>query len=336
MLNINKNEIKKILNIQFEPYGDVLLSTSYLETLTKHFPNVKIDYMVSNKYAEILENNPFISEVISVPDQGGLSYFTGRLKALLYVWQKKYDIVLDQQGNPGSAQVALFSRAKYKLGWANRRWKFAYNYTTEDNNHRYHASLRFDLLLPLGIKEQPYKLFYHIKRESVKYIDEWLKENGLKDEKIICISPAGPVEPRNWDPNSYAKFADIVLEKTKNKVVFIWAPDELEYVKMIISNMKNRPILAPKTTFNQAAAFLKKSYILICNNGGMLHLSVATETPTISLFGHSGVKVWSPQDVFPLHYHLFNPESKPGPDMTFGIRPEDAFDKLQALSREIP
>ncbi len=336
MLNINKSEVKRVLNIQFEPYGDVLLSTSYLEALKDYFPNVKIDYLVSKKYAEILKNNPFISEVIAVPNKGGLSYFTGRLKAIWHIRKKKYDIIIDPQGNPGSAQVIIFSGAKYKLGWTNRRWGFVYNYTTEEKNYRYHASLRFDLLSPLGIKEQPYKLFYFIKKDSLAYIDNWLNSTSLKDEKIICISPAGPKESRNWDPDCYARFADIVLERTKYKVVFIWAPDELEYVKMIISKMKHEPVLAPPTTFNQAAAFLKRSFILVCNNGGMLHLSVATETPSLSIFRHSSITVWSPQDVFPLHYHVHNPHWEPGPERTFGVEPEVVFEKFQALTKEIP
>jgi len=37
-------KIRKILLIQYKPFGDVLLNTGYLPTLRKHFPNAQIDY----------------------------------------------------------------------------------------------------------------------------------------------------------------------------------------------------------------------------------------------------------------------------------------------------
>ena len=72
-MKLNCSEIKKILVIQFRPFGDVLLATSYLEALRKSFPRADIDFLVKEPYQEVLDKNPYLSNVISFPQERGMS-----------------------------------------------------------------------------------------------------------------------------------------------------------------------------------------------------------------------------------------------------------------------
>ena len=61
--------------------------------------------------------------------------------------------------------------------------------------------------------------------------------------------------------------------------------------------MDKKAILAPPTNFNQGAAMISHCRLLICNDGGLVHLSVATETSTALHFGQSSLdpgnqKLW--------------------------------------------
>jgi ADP-heptose:LPS heptosyltransferase len=332
---IDKSQIRRILVIQFETWGDVLLTTSYLDTLKKAFPNAEIDFLVSEQYTEILYNNPNIRKTIAVPKKGTSAYFIGRLKVLWNIRKIKYDIVINQQDGSGSAQVVLFSGARYKLGWGHGKWGFIHNCKATLGRLRYHASVRFDILSPLGITEQPYKLFYYIKNESYAYIDMWLTDKKLRDKRIVVFSPGGPEPTRKWDIRGYAALADSVRRHLDVSVVILWAPRERADVDTMVSMMNEKAYIAPATTFNQAAALLKRSFLLICNNGALLHLSVATETPALAIFGHSGTTVWSPQGAVPYHYHMRNHEHRDNSDNTFGIKPEDAFAKVRDIFGEL-
>jgi ADP-heptose:LPS heptosyltransferase len=89
--------------------------------------------------------------------------------------------------------------------------------------------------------------------------------------------------------------------------------------------MQTQAIVAPPTDLHQGAALLKRCRMLVSNDGGINHLAVTTETETLAIFGDTDPVVWSPASVFAHHHHLYNPESRPGSDRTFGVSAEAAF-----------
>ena len=68
-MNINLSKISRILIIQYEPFGDVLLNTGYLPSLKEKFPDAKIDFLVKDRYKLILEDNPYINELVIISQQ---------------------------------------------------------------------------------------------------------------------------------------------------------------------------------------------------------------------------------------------------------------------------
>jgi ADP-heptose:LPS heptosyltransferase len=324
-------DIKKILIIQIKPYGDVLLTTSYFQALAKQFPNAKIDFLVRKPYHKVLFNNPYLNDTLLVEKVKGFKYFLDRIRVIKEVRNNKYDLIIDQQNGTGSGQITLFSGAKYRLGYANGKWRIAHNLHAGRGPQRYSASRKFDILGPLGIKEQDYNLYYYIKDESRQKISDWFKEHNLIKEKTICFSPGSPVQRKKWSKESYAGLADKIIESTDYKVTFLWAPNELDDVKDIMAMMKHNALLALPTDFNECAAFLENVSLLICNDGGINHLAVSTKTNTLAMFGTTSPEVWSPASAFTTHHHLYNPNHNSFEDSSFGIPISKAFAKVQDI-----
>lgn len=325
---VDFSRVRKILVIQFRPFGDVLLATSYLEALKKHFVNASLNFLVKKPFDEILFKNPWLSRVIAFEQRQGIQYLTDRVKLFLEIRRQAYDLVIDQQNGMGSGQVALLSGAGYKLGWSDSKWGGFYNLKAVRGPIRYRALQNFEMLFPLGIAEQPCNFFFHIKTESDEYVKNWLKENQLQQKEYILISPGSPRENKKWHAGGYAALSDLILRKTKMKVVLLRGPKEYKDCHAVINKSQSKPLLAPPTTFNQAAALVKNSCMLICNDGGINHLSVALNVPSLAIFGNTSVAKWSPQGYFPQHYHLVNPEWKKQSDNRFGITPEAVFQKV--------
>jgi heptosyltransferase-2 len=184
------------------------------------------------------------------------------------------------------------------------------------------------MLQPLGIAERPYQLYYHIKSESRAYAEAWLERHGMIPEETIIISPGSPRSKKKWHRQNYSILIDKVLSHTKMKVIILWGPEEYHDACAVLREPRRRCQLAPPMDFNQAAAFLEKCRLLICNDGGINHLSVALNVPSLAIFGNTSVAKWSPQGYFPQHYHLVNPEWKKQSDNRFGITPEAVFQKV--------
>ena len=328
-------KIKKILIIQYKPFGDILLNTGYMPTLRKKFPNAQIDYLIQKPYKTLLEDNPYLDNLVIMQKKKGFLYYIERIRIILEIRKNRYDLIIDQLRGTGSAQITMYSRAKYRIGWELKRWNWVYNLKRKRTNDRYYSLMKFHLLEPLGITEQEHDLYYKIKDTSQKMIDEWLNKANLKENDFVVFSPGTPVISKQWSEEGFAKLGDMIQEKNHLKVVFLWGPKENVLCNRIIDMMKTKPILAVPTTFNEAAALLKRAKLYISQDGGINHVAIATKTPSIAIFGpHSNPKKWQAWHK-PEHPFLRNWECKDRFDRTMGISPETVYEKFEELLKII-
>ena len=96
------DNFRSILIIQLGPYGDVLLNTSYFSALRKKYPTTKIDFLVSKPYDSILYNNPYLSEILTIPKAKGIMYILQRIKTFIRIACRHYELVIDQQCGTGT------------------------------------------------------------------------------------------------------------------------------------------------------------------------------------------------------------------------------------------
>lgn len=337
-------KIKKVLIIQYKPFGDVLLNTSYLPALRKRLPSAQIDYLVQKPFKTILEDNPNLDNLILMEKRkrASFSYYLERLKMIILVRKTHYDMILDTMRGPGTSQITLFSGAKYRIGWLRKgfkgwvaRYNWVYNYRIIRDQKIYAARAKFAILTPLGVKETTDNVFYHVKPESFFYIDNWLKEIKLAQERFVVFSPVTPVPRKQWEFERFARLADLIIEKTGMKIIIMWGPGEKERVEYLVSKMTHKPIVAIATTFNQAGALLKRAYMYIGNDGGINHLAVSLDVPTLTVFGPKTDPLkWTAWHL-PIHKYLKDFDFTSKTDNSFNISPEIAFDKFNELTKII-
>lgn len=333
-MRINLEQIHRVLIIQIRPFGDVLLNTGYLPFLKKKLPHARIDFLVKHPFQSVLKNNPNLDEVVVFGKAEWYFNWLDKFKLIFKVRCRRYDVIIDQIQGTTSAQIVLFSGATYKIAAESAKWRRLYNIRTPLRG-RYSASMKFDLLRPLGIEEAPYQLYYDVQPQSLAYIRKWAERENPDNKRLVCISPGSPRTKKKWGAVHYAALGDLVLEKTDCRLVLLWGPSEVEDLEKVVAAMKYRPLIAPPTNYNQAAAMLKESALLICNDGGLNHLSVATGTPSLAVFGATSPKFWSPAGVFPNHYHMVNPNWD-GRSDDFGVSAEAVFKKVRGILGDSP
>ena len=95
---------------------------------------------------------------------------------------------------------------------------------------------------------------------------------------------------RRWPAKKFAELAD----KINAKIVLIWGPGEESLVKEIASLMKQKPLIAPATKIREMAELCKRCELVICSEGGPLHIANSQGVKTISIFGPVDEKVYGP------------------------------------------
>jgi ADP-heptose:LPS heptosyltransferase len=324
-------KIRKILIIQYKPFGDILLNTGYFPFLREKFPKSQIDFLIQRPYLTLLEDNPYIDNLVVMQKKKGFAYYNERHHMIVVVRKRKYDLIIDQMRGSGSALITLFSGAKYRLGWELKRWNSVYNYRRKRTNDRYYSLMKFHILEPLGIYETTHELYYKVKDKSQKKIDTWLATIGLKEMEFLVFSPGTPVLAKKWSLDSFAVLSDLIQQNHPFKVVLLWGPGEEKDCMEISAKVKHHTITALPTNFNEAAALLKRAKIYISQDGGINHVAVAMNTPSIAIFGpHSNPMKWQAWHK-PIHPYIRNYDCTDFSDRTLGVSPEMVYAKFTEL-----
>jgi ADP-heptose:LPS heptosyltransferase len=191
------------------------------------------------------------------------------------------------------------------------------------------------MLSPLKIDGATASFHFQIKAEADAAMRAWLKQHQLAPGEFVLMSPGSPRKKKKWESRRYAALADLILTQTRMNVILLRAPNEYADCKEVFDLCSRKPLMGPSTTFHEAAALVSNCRLLICNDGGINHLSVALGIPSLALFGNTTWQIWSPEGFFPKHYHLVNPQWKRMSDNSFGISPHEAFHKTLKILEDL-
>ena len=288
-MKINPLEIRKILCIKPRGIGDIVLSTIVLDNLKAHFPFARIDYLTENFAKQTLNNNPLINKVI------GFSKKDFILKVVRMLRKEKYDIVIDLWSNPRSAQITFLSGAKYRVGYAYRGRKYAYNILgTSDKGNHHSAEHNLELLSALGVKILSKKIHYYIGKAEEKIAEEFFEENFPSGKIIFGILPSGGWDSKRCDKEKWVDICKGMISNFDCKILIIWGPGDEMDAQFIKEKLQDECVLAPKTKLKQLAAFISKCDLVIANDSGPMHISAALGVPTLGIFGPTNPKAHGP------------------------------------------
>jgi lipopolysaccharide heptosyltransferase I len=294
------SDANKILIIKLRSIGDVILATPVIENLRNAYPEAEIDFLTERAGYPIVKNHPALNEVIvfnrtciqRLPWHKALKENLGFFKKLR---DKKYDLVFDLFGNPRSAFFALATGAKYRVGFAFRGRKYAYNKVIEPRGDRVHEVLfNLDALTEIGIPVSSTKLFVEIDDLNAAFVEKFWQENGLDSKTVIGINASGGWYTKHWPLKSFAELSDLLVEHDQAQIVLLWGPGERQDAESIAEMMRHEAILAPQADLNQLAAILARLDLLVSNDSGPMHLAAAVGIPVVGIYGPTRPELQGP------------------------------------------
>src|SRR5262249_16903763 len=103
-----------VLLIRLSAMGDVLFSLETLAALKSERPDVRVDFLVEDRFAPLLHDHPQIDRLLVYPRRRkrAIPRALGELRVV------RYEAVLDLHGNLKSALHARAARTRLRLGYA--------------------------------------------------------------------------------------------------------------------------------------------------------------------------------------------------------------------------
>ncbi|MFH1407042.1 MAG: glycosyltransferase family 9 protein, partial [Candidatus Omnitrophota bacterium] len=159
-----------------------------------------------------------------------------------------------------------------------------------------------DLLSYFGLKPADEIPKISLPAKDIDWSLEFLRQNGISEKDVlIAIAPGGGASwgkdaiYKHWMADGFANVADALAEAHNAKIILLGDSSDCGICESVLNIMKHKPVLAcGKTGLLKFAALLKRCKVLVCNDGGPLHVAAAVGTKTASVFGPVDERVYGP------------------------------------------
>jgi lipopolysaccharide heptosyltransferase II len=292
-VTLDQRLIKKILVIKLRAIGDVLLSTVVLKSLRSALPDAELDFLTERQSREVVEGNPAVSSSIIFDVRRDSS-----VGLILKIRRKQYDLVIDLFGNPRSALIALFSRARYRVGYRFGWRKYCYNLLTEPRGNRVHnVDFNLDALRRIGIPITDSQLTFPVTPAADGFAKDFFQAEKISDKFVIALNPGGGWLTKRWRIRHFAQLGDMLAHELKATILVVWGPGEEQMAGEIRSLMHHPAALIPPCSLKQLAAILSRCGLLVTNDSGPMHIAAAVGTPVVAIFGPTNPVLQGPLGV---------------------------------------
>lgn len=290
--------MKRILLVKTSSMGDVIHNCPVVADLLKHYPNVVIDWLVEESFADIPKLHPKVNQVFTCAVRrwrrqllnGKTWQEIRQLKD--HLASQPYDVVIDTQGLIKSAVMARWvTGVKHGYDRNSIREPFASHFYQQRHTVMYqqHAVNRNRALVALS-------LGYPIPDDAPDY---GLSITSIEIDSSITANLAQPYvmflhgtsrDSKLWPTEYWIKLGH-ALEKQGLTLVLPWSnAAELTRAKLIQTAL-NQAIVLPKLSIVALAGIVGKAKAVVGVDTGLSHLATALNIPTIAIYTDSNPKL---------------------------------------------
>jgi len=306
--------MSKILFIRRDNIGDLVCTTPSIFAIREKYPEAKIGILVNTYNADAVNNNPDIDEVYiyekakHAPDKSKFSVWLNNLKVLRKIRKEKYDFAIGCGAySPRLARYTLLTGAKTRIGYLKKgmeKSKF-YNMPLCNPGEKLHeVEKTFNLLTPLDISGKPSVLRIFPDNAEVDKVKEFLNSSGVLKEKPVIAFHISSRRPENrWPAQRFVELANLIYANYAANILLLWSPGseknvyhpgDDEKAEIIKNSLTPSPVLYKTTRISELIAALSVSSLVVCCDGGAMHIAAALGKPIVTIWGSTSPDNWAP------------------------------------------
>jgi len=297
----------KILIINLDAMGDVLMTTSQLPAIKKKFPESTIYWITLKNAVGLLENNRYIDRVLPYDAE-----------SMSIINSLSFDFVMNVDKSLRSGALAMQVNSTNRLGFGindigkiiplNKGAEYNYRLGLDDN-------LKFKINKKTGQEylAETFELDYirnvytfNFSEEELEFITEYRIQTGILpgDEIIGFNTGCSLLFPnKKMTIEQHVSLIDKFLSYNRFKIMLLGGPEDKERNDIIAEEFKSKVINTP-TSFGvrKGACFESIPQIIITGDSFGLHMAIALKKYVIAWFGLS---CWTEIDLYDNGVKLF-------------------------------
>ena len=286
---IDPEEVKNILICRLGKIGDLLLAFPAIEGVRLFFKNARIDFLIEEKFHEVIVNNPHIGNIYCLHGLFYNKFSCSDLRTVPLLF-KKYDLIVDLQSENISALFLKALSPKYLIG-INRNLLSFLNTEGFRTNELMGCDIAYQMVLKHSFPEAELvdnHVFYLSDRDE-EFSERFIKKHSLSKKYLIGLNITASSPCKMWNLSKWLELNERLLGLSSD--IFILIFNGLNEYNFEIKE-RERNLTIQNYSIPQAASLMKRCSVFISNETGPMHIAAYLGVETIGLFGPGNPNLW--------------------------------------------
>jgi heptosyltransferase-2 len=277
-------EAFKILVVRLSSLGDIVVLTPVFRALRRRFPGAQIDCLTKTEFQPLLQDNQFISRVLTFDTATGLA---GWLNLCRQLRTASYDLYLDMHANLRSRILGYYLHQSRLLRFRKPRLKRFFLFYLYLNLFPKDFSLLSEylkVLALLDLESEGLLPEIFLNKTSINSVEIILKNHQISGSFVVLLPIATWINKR-YSIERYKELAARIWETYHLPVIWLGGKEDRYLWEAGISGEAGNILLVGETSLVESLAILSRSTLVIGNDTGLSYAAEALGVPLIMILG---------------------------------------------------
>ncbi|HEU4593517.1 MAG TPA: glycosyltransferase family 9 protein [Pyrinomonadaceae bacterium] len=289
--------VRRVLFVRLRSIGDTVLATPSLRALRRFVPEARIDILLEDWVAPLLEGSPDVDRIITVSRGSTAS----RFRVARELRAEGYDVAFNLHGGSTAALLMRASGARHRVGFRTYAYASLHNHAAPPSSElwgrekTHSAEQQLALLGWTGVpvSDRPATRLPQTP-EARESVARRLKAEGLDEGAAFAlVHPAAAFDSKTWAAENFARVVEHLAARGL-KAVAVAAPGETQVVNAVREHSSAPVVAFTDLSLPEVTALAARARLFVGNDSGVAHVAAAVSTPQVVVFGSSNVAHWRP------------------------------------------
>ncbi len=287
----------RILLIKLTSLGDIVHALPALSDALAAIPDLRVDWVIEESYAEMVSQHPAVENVIPVPYRTIRKQGLGGLPMAISQWRKlrrqlrgeTYDCVIDAQGLLKSANLVFINKAPtFGFNFQSAREPLAAalyknRIQVSKNQHAIERQRQlFAKALNYARNDNPARYSLEARKWKSE-ASEFLQQHELPSDYLMFLHGSAWTT-KTWPESRWRQLAEEFNERTVDVLIPWGSNDEHDRAQRLSKNLAHVHVL-PKLSIVEVGKIIANARAVAGVDSGLGHIAAAFDVPGLVLIG---------------------------------------------------
>ena len=290
-------EVRRVLVVRLRSIGDTVLATPSLYALRRFLPRARIDVLLEDWVAPLLDGFDCVDNVITV-ERGSTS---ARVKVARQLRANAYDVAYNLHGGTTASLLTRASGARHRVGYAAYQYSSLHNHLSpssselwgREKTHAVEQQLALLGWTGVPVSDRP-RTRLAVTEEASRKISERLRAAGFDEsQSFALVHPVAAFDTKQWATENFARVIEWLHAREISSIA-IATPKEANTISELQKDCSAPHLSFTDLSLPEVTALAARARVFVGNDSGIAHIAAAASAPAVVIFGSSNIAHWQP------------------------------------------